>query len=337
MPLWCTMHLLGGATRRGFAAEDLLRRMGVPREAQDNLQWPVPIGKFGAALRHAARRMGDELVGMWEKPVPLGTFACVTRQMLHCASLGEALGLGLRLYRLVAPGFPLRLRIVQGMAHLEVRLPAVRADVAFEAASVYWVLCLARWLANRPIPVRHAWMSSAAQDLRYREQQPFFEVPARYGCSSTGVAFDAAWLQRPLARAAESLQPFLDAAPANLMRTHLAAPRAAEQVRSQLQMQGDADRFSRTLQSVASTLGVSPRSLRRRLQLEGCSYYDLKDAMRRDLALNWVANSDISLVEVGDRLGFADASTFHRAFKRWTGAAPGNFRRRQQGHHAAQA
>ena len=198
VPLWCTMHLLGGATRRGFAAEDLLRRMGVPREAQDSLQWPVPIGKFGAALRHAARRMGDELVGMWEKPVPLGTFACVTQQMLHCASLGEALGLGLRLYRLVAPGFPLRLRIVQGMAHLEVRLPAARADVAFEAASVYWVLCLARWLANRPIPVRRAWMSSAAQDLRYREQQPFFEVPACSTVSGTAIVFNASQLSRPV-------------------------------------------------------------------------------------------------------------------------------------------
>lgn len=40
-------------------------------------------------------------------------------------------------------------------------------------------------------------MSSPVQDPRYREKQPFFDVLARYGCSSTGVAFDAAWLRRP--------------------------------------------------------------------------------------------------------------------------------------------
>lgn len=337
VPLWCTLFLLAGAMRHGFTREDLLRRMGVPREALDDPQWPVPIEKTGAVLRYVARRMRDELVGLSERPVPLGTFACVIQQMLGCSTLGEALGLGIRLYRLVAPGFPVRLRTGHGMVQLEARLPANRADFPFEAASVCWVLCLARWLTSRSIPVREAWMSSPVQDSRYREKQPFFEVPARYGCNSTGVAFDAAWLQRPLARSAESLEPFLDMALANLMRSHLAAPGAAEQVRSQLQLHGGIDRFSRTLQSVASTLGVSPRSLRRRLQLEGCSYHDLKDAMRRDLALNWVAKGDVPLVEVGDRLGFADASTFHRAFKRWTGAAPGEFRRRQHGPHTTQA
>lgn len=337
MPLWCTLFLFVGARRHGFALEDLLRRMGVPREAMDDPQWPVPIEKTAAVLRYVARRMRDELVGLSDKPVPLGTFACVTQQLLRCSSLGEALGLGIRLYRLVAPGFPVRLRIVHGMAHLEARLPANRADFSFEAVSVWWVLCLARWLTNRSIPVRQAWVSSPAQDPRYREKQPFFEVPARYGCSSTGAAFDAAWLQRPLARSAESLEPFLNMALANLMRSHLAAPGAAEQVRSQLQLHDGTDRFSRTLQSVARTLGVSPRSLRRRLQLEGCSYYDLKDAMRRDLALNWVGKSDVALVEIGDRLGFADASTFYRAFKRWTGAAPGEFRRCQHGPHTARA
>lgn len=337
VPLWCTLFLLVGALRHGFAREDLLRRMGVPSEAMDDPQWPVPIEKTGAVLRHVARRMRDELVGLSDKPVPLGTFACVIQQLLRCSTLGEALRLGLRLYRLVAPGFPVRLRTVQGTARLEARLAANRADFPFEAASVCWVLCLARWLTNRSIPVREAWMSSPAQDPRYREKQPFFEVPARYGCSGTGVAFDATWLQRPLARSAESLEPFLNMALANLMRSHLVAPGAAELVRSQLQMHGGTGPFSRTLQSVARTLGVSARSLRRRLQLEGCSYHHLKDAMRRDLALNLVGNSDVALVEIGDRLGFADASTFHRAFKRWTGAAPGEFRRRQCGTRAAHA
>jgi AraC-like DNA-binding protein len=336
LPLWCAMTLLQGAIRAGFAPQDLLWRMGAPLDTELYAQWPVPIEKYAAVLRYVARRMGDELIGQWERPVPLGTFVSVTRQMLHCASLGEALNLAIRLYRLAAPGFPLRLRCGDGLARLEIRQPAGQAQPGFEPPTVYWVLSLARWLVDRPIPVRQAWMSSPRQDPRYCEQQPFFELPARYGAGATGVAFDAGWLQRPLARSPESLPAFLAAAPANLMRSQAGQSCAAEQVRSQLLLRGGgADGSLPTLQAVSRTLGLSARSLRRHLHLEGCSYQDLKDARRRELALNWVANSDVALAEVGERLGFSDASTFHRAFKRWTGAAPGEFRRRQRAAQAA--
>lgn len=338
VPLWCVMTLLQGAVRAGFAPQDLLWRMGVPadawHDAQRYAQWPVPIEKYAVVLRYVARRMRDELNGLWERPVPLGTFASVTHQVLYCTTLGEALYLMIRLYRLVAPGFPLRLRVGAGLARLEMRQP-VQAH-GFEPATVYWVLSLARWLVDRPIPVREAWMSSLRQDPRYCEQQPFFEVPTRYGAGATGVAFDAGWLQRPLARSPESLPAFLAAAPANLMRSQAGQRCAAEQVRRQLLLRGGvADGSLPTLQAVSRTMGVSARSLRRRLQLEGCSYQDLKDARLRELALNWVAHSDVTLAEVGERLGFSDASTFHRAFKRWTGAAPGEFRRRQHANQAA--
>lgn len=329
VPLWCTLYLLDGAVRRGFALDDLLRRMGAPADAQAAARWAVPIENFASVLRYLARRMGDELLGLWERPVPLGTFSSVVQQLLSCATLGDALALGIRLYRLVAPGFPLRLRTSRGLSQLELRQPGAKADVAFEAVAIFWVLSLARWLVDRPIPLRDAWMSSSHQDPRYSEQRPFFEIQAQYGRGATGVAFDAGWLQRPLARAPGSLNAFLAAVPANLIRGQRSAPCTTEQVRSQLLLHGGADQSLPTLQVVARTLSVSPRSLRRRLQLEGRSYLDLKDEIRRDLALNWVVNSDVALVEVGHRLGFSDASTFHRAFKRWTGAAPGEFRRRQ--------
>ncbi|MET3513885.1 AraC-like DNA-binding protein [Pseudacidovorax sp. 1753] len=333
VPLWCTLRLLGGALRRGFAREAMLRHMRVPPARQDDPQWPVPVADLGALLRHLARRMDDELVGLWVRPVPFGSFSSVARQLLHCARLGEALQLALRLYRLIAPGFPLRLRVTQGLARLEMQPQPSDADVTLDAAAVYWTLALARWLVDRPIPVHSAWMHSPAQDSCYRERQPFFEVPTQYGCARTGIAFDAGWLNRPLARSAQSLEPLLAALPAPLMRAGAPPPAAAEQVCSQLQLHGG-DGFAGTLQSVARTLGLSPRSLRRRLQEEGCSWHDLKDAMRREQALDWVSRTDLSLAEIGERLGFADVSTFHRAFKRWTGEPPGEFRRQHQGRAA---
>ena len=54
--------------------------------------------------------------------------------------------------------------------------------------------------------------------------------------------------------------------------------------------------------------------------------FSLKDNLRRDAAIEYLAQQDLTLLEIAQRLGFSEASTFHRAFKHWTGVAPGEYR-----------
>jgi AraC-like DNA-binding protein len=328
LPLWGALGLFEGARAWGASRAELLRRLGVPAAAGDDDQWRIPLERTARVLRWASRRTRDELAGLWCKPVPPGTFAVVMAQMLRCATLGEALTLGLRLYRVAAPGFPLRLRVRGPLAWLEI--PAGKAgSLFFDVVCVYWVLCTARWLAGRPISVAAASMSRPAPDARYREPQPFFETTPAYGAVASGVAFDAGWLHRPIARGADELPAFLRAVPANLMRSQGVPVAAAHQVRAQLQQQLRGERTGAlpSLDCVAIKLGTSPRALRRRLQAEGVNFLRLRESVLQELALQWVVATDLSLAEIGGRLGFSDASTFHRAFKRWTGAAPGECRR----------
>jgi AraC-like DNA-binding protein len=79
--------------------------------------------------------------------------------------------------------------------------------------------------------------------------------------------------------------------------------------------------------AVADGLRMSARTLQRRLSAEGTSYVELLDGVRRELALRYVADRTLSLSEVAFLVGFADQTTFHRAFVRWTGRTPGGFRR----------
>lgn len=341
VPLWCAVMLLEGAIANGVGRAELLRRLGVPLTAGPDEQWPVTMARFASVLRWTSRRTRDEFVGLWHHTAPPGTFSTATRQMLHCATLGDALHLGLRLYRLIVPSFPLRLRVAGQQAWLE--WPArTQAGIAFTAAAVYWALCTARWLVARPIPINEARMSSPARDPRYREQRPFFEVAAVYGAAATGVAFDVGWLQRPLARTAADVPGFLRAAPANLMRSMSEPPRASQQVRAQLKqmLRHEAAGILPALDDVARRLAISPRALRRRLQLEGCHFLRLREDMLQELATGWVAHTELPIADIGARLGFSDASAFHRAFKRWTGTAPGEYRREPvpaRGRYAAAA
>ncbi|AQZ96036.1 AraC family transcriptional regulator [Halopseudomonas phragmitis] len=82
---------------------------------------------------------------------------------------------------------------------------------------------------------------------------------------------------------------------------------------------------------VARQLGLPSWTLRRRLQIEdGTRFQDIIDETRRDLALSYIRDTELALGEVAFLLGFSSPAAFQRAFKRWAGQAPGQFRREQR-------
>ena len=74
--------------------------------------------------------------------------------------------------------------------------------------------------------------------------------------------------------------------------------------------------------------GDRPRTLQRRLREHGLSYADLLDTTRASAAKTYLGDREISVAEVAYLLGFAEQSSFTHAFKRWTGKAPNEFRKR---------
>jgi AraC-like DNA-binding protein len=81
------------------------------------------------------------------------------------------------------------------------------------------------------------------------------------------------------------------------------------------------------LTTTAANLAVSPRTLQRRLREEGTSFGQLLDELRREFALRLLRDRKLAVYEVAFLLGYAEPSTFHRAFRRWTGLSPLRFRR----------
>ncbi|WP_453822699.1 helix-turn-helix transcriptional regulator [Tepidimonas fonticaldi] len=102
--------------------------------------------------------------------------------------------------------------------------------------------------------------------------------------------------------------------------------RVSEKVRAELISRLAAGEPSRA--DVASALHMSEKTLQRRLKGEETSYQEILDETRRELARQYLREGRMSVCEVTFRLGFSDQSSFTRAFKRWTGLAPGEFRHR---------
>lgn len=77
---------------------------------------------------------------------------------------------------------------------------------------------------------------------------------------------------------------------------------------------------------LAQNLFMSVSTLQRRLNEEGQSYQRLKDAVRSSLAVKWLADESYTFVDIASALGFADVSTFYKAFRKWTGTQPSHYR-----------
>lgn len=83
-----------------------------------------------------------------------------------------------------------------------------------------------------------------------------------------------------------------------------------------------------SLQAVAHQLDISPRVLQRKLQAEGTNFRTLVENAREEIAKQYLAETSMTAIDVAMLLDYADAPSFYRAFKRWTGLSPGQFRRR---------
>jgi AraC-like DNA-binding protein len=119
------------------------------------------------------------------------------------------------------------------------------------------------------------------------------------------------------------LRAFLRRAPGDVLARLDYGSTAAAQVR-RLLGQSLPDHMPHP-QDVAARLAVSTQTLRRRLAAEGTSFQQIRDQLRRDVAIAALAAGSVSIEDLSQQLGFSEPSAFHRAFKRWTGSAPRSY------------
>jgi AraC-like DNA-binding protein len=139
----------------------------------------------------------------------------------------------------------------------------------------------------------------------------------------------ASLLQTPCVSADPGLVAVLDRYAVDRLqkapRTNSAADRVRTLIRDELRGGNP------TAARIATRLKMSVRTLNRLLAGEDTSFRDLLDALRHELAIELLAADDASIAEVGFLLGFAALSSFHRAFRRWTGRTPAEFRQAHRG------
>lgn len=153
----------------------------------------------------------------------------------------------------------------------------------------------------------------------------YFGCPVAFGAPANTVEFRLSDLALPLSTADNRLLKVLRSCCEDMLaRSPVRAPSLVERIERLV-----ADRLTNgeaMLATVAAELGLSPRTLSRRLAEQGTSFHAIVEEIRRELATRYLRQSRLSLTEVAFLLGYGEVSTFNHAFKRWTGSTPAAYR-----------
>lgn len=171
----------------------------------------------------------------------------------------------------------------------------------------------------RTLTFRHPTPSTTDSYHKVFRIAPVFSAPS---CATT---IDAGFLSHPLPQANEHTVAICEAQCRAMVTRRRRRSGIAHEVRERLIRVGGVDSG---MDQVARWLAMSPRTLRRRLTEAGTSYRGLVDEVRQTLAEEMLATGALSVEDVAVRLGYAEASSFIYAFKRWTGTTPAAFARR---------
>jgi AraC-like DNA-binding protein len=325
--IYFVQSALESVIKRGLDAESLLRAAGISPALLQAPQGRVTAQNFSALWLGVARVLDDELFGQDSRRMKVGSFAMLCHMLVHCDTLNSALQRMARYFNLLLDDFHCS---VENNGHRAALV--IRAESSPQAPRVFGYETLlmlqhgvACWLIGRRIPVLAAEFAYP-EPSRSAEYARMYSQELHFNQDATRLLFDQSYLSLPVIQNERSVKEFVRAAPANIVLKYKNTTGLAAQIRRRLRAAARSDWPD--FDVFAESLNMTPSTLRRRLEDEGQSFQAIKDDLRRDMAIDYLCHTSKNVAEIAFELGFAEASAFHRAFKKWAGASPGEYRQR---------
>jgi AraC-like DNA-binding protein len=326
------------ASHGGDAAE-LRRRHGLPDSVASTPETMIALSARARLFDDAAAMLGDPFLGLhlglsFER----GHFGILEYSIASAPDLREAhrrLGVygallnPLARFRLVEDG--------EGAARLHHHVAGMGAGIGrhLHELTVAVLLNIGRRLAGPTWALDHVWFLHPRPELSAFPGAPdpveylagvFGTSDIRFEAVDNGVSFRASLLDLPVLSADPALSAVMmtqaDGALVDRNSETDIVSRVRPVVRSLLPRGGG------LLVEVATRLRMSPRTLQRRLADDNATLHEIVEEERKEEALRLLRDPRRPLAEIAYRLGYSDMANFLRAFKRWTGATPGQQRRR---------
>lgn len=314
--------------RQGLDDELLLETGPLCSENLEVLDRRLPVEIVYDVWANALTLTGDPLLGLHAaEHLPFGAFGVPDFIAANAPTVREGLARLCRYFRIITSGGTLHLeerddelRLIYADCHEPIEMTGQVVDFSFTCVIVRFRLACGDEFAPREVWFRH----DAPAELK--EYTRVFRAPLRFGAACDALLFDPESVNCTMPRASLHLSAILEKVGDEQLaklpdETHVISQRI-RQVLDDGFNHGD----DRSMSDVASQMGMSQRTLQRRLSHEGSTFKEVREQVRHELACTWLRQPQVAIGEVAFLLGFSEPSAFHRAFKRWSGQTPATFR-----------
>lgn len=318
--------LLAACDELGLRSEGLLDAAGLSATQVMDPDGRLPLEAVAALWRAALKHSGDPGLGLRiARAVPFGAYRVIDFLAASAPTVGEGLLRVARYFPLinsalaweVTPDGPHQ-RVTLDHATPAALLPRPYAEYALtvtilhcrRASGFDWPLEEVRFAFEAP--------PSCEEHVRTFGCRVLFEQPR-----SEFVLTRATWdlkSQAPSSDLLRTLEELATKMLASVDTKHVTAAQVARLIVEELEG-GDP-----SLAKIARRMALSPRTLQRRLELEQTTFADVLDQTRQQFAKAYIKERGLALTEIAYLLGFSEQSAFTRAFQRWYGVAPSQYR-----------
>jgi AraC-like DNA-binding protein len=309
------------AASKGLEIGPLLRKAGLTSQHVENSTFALNVKSQIAFLNLVAAAARDELLGFHlAQNFDLREIGMLYYVMASSGTLGDALQRATRYARIVNEGIHLRYRegkqLTISFEYVDVARHQDRHQIEFFMVAL---VRLVRQLSGRNLFPSRVNLTHH-RDRFHARLRKFFGCDVRFGSRTDEIAFASSI--RPMALA--SADPYLNAlliAQCEQTYAHRLRPAALrasiENEIVPLLPHGNAQ-----APEIARRLGMSQRTLARRLAAEGSSFTAILEALKSDLAKHYLAEAGLPITTIAWLLGYQEVSAFAHAYKRWTGTTP---------------
>jgi AraC-like DNA-binding protein len=321
---WVLPHLIACVESRNVNAAPIRRLFGRTRLEDPNARVPEAVAE--TAWRLAATLARDEALGIHlAESLPRGALDLIEYALRSSPSLEHGLDRLARYGRLLSDRVAARTHKRESLLFLvhdtaTTPLHPARAEFGLAVA-----LKLVRDSTGADItPVRVCFAHPAPDNTA--EHRRFFHAPVWFGAGSSSMSLSASDACRPMREADAALAGIIRRRLENALGDRDRSSAGGMSTRIRRMFVEHLGQTALTLDAVATVLGVSRRTLTRRLAEESATFRQILDEVRSDFARVLLQDRSLSIPDIAFFLQYSEPAAFHRSFRRWTGLTPQAFR-----------